>query len=74
MTCYADDNYLVLADGSRHGPFSSHWAACAAMIRRTQPGFVSMGGDRLDDLEREAAIPPDPVDPQSSVLAERNRP
>jgi hypothetical protein len=47
-----------LPDGSTVtiAQFSGHWAACAAMIRLTQPGFVSLGGDRADDLAIEAAM------------------
>lgn len=50
----ADDMYLVLDDGRRIGPFSSHWAAVAALIRRSDPDFVSLGGDRPEDLRIEA--------------------
>jgi hypothetical protein len=50
---YADENFLVLDDGQRIGPFSSHWAACAAMIRRHDPGFTSTGGDKPEDLHIE---------------------
>ena len=53
---YADGNYLVIPDQSKRvGPFSSHWAACAAMIRMSDPTFVSAGGDRPDDLAIEHA-------------------
>lgn len=52
---HANDKFLVLDDGSRIGPFSSHWAACAAMIRRSQPSFKSLNGDRADDLAIEHA-------------------
>lgn len=51
---YADDNYLVFEPGGRYGPFSSHWAACAAMIRVKDPAFRSTGGDRASDLAIEA--------------------
>jgi len=54
---YADGRYLVLPDGSRLGPFSSHWAACAAMVRRSDPTFVSLGGDMPSDLAIEAGRP-----------------
>jgi hypothetical protein len=59
MSNHADGNTLVLADGRRVGPFSSHWAACAAMIRMSDPNFKSTGGDRADDLaiEREHLQP-----------------
>ena len=58
MSRHADGQYLVLEDGRRVGPFSSHWAACAAMIRMSDPTFVSTGGDRQEDLaiERCAAL------------------
>jgi hypothetical protein len=36
--------------------FSSHWAACAAMIRLRQPDFVSLGGDKPEDLAEEARL------------------
>jgi hypothetical protein len=52
---YADDVFLVLYDGRRVGPFSSHWAACAAMIRRADPTFQSTGGDKESDLAIERA-------------------
>jgi len=52
----ADGNFLVLDDGRRVGPFSSHWAACAAMIRQSNPAFRSMGGDRADDLALETTM------------------
>ena len=45
-----DDNGTVL------GTFSSHWAACAAMIRFYDPLFVSTGGDKPEDLEIERHI------------------
>jgi hypothetical protein len=58
--CCVYDRAIVqwLPDGSTVtiAQFSGHWAACAAMIRLTQPGFVSLGGDRADDLAIEAAM------------------
>jgi hypothetical protein len=51
----ASDRHLVLLDGRRIGPFSSHWAAVAALIRLGDPSFVSLGGDRPDDLAIEQA-------------------
>lgn len=48
--------YLVLIDGRQFGPFSSHWAACAAMIRLSDPGFVSLGGDAAADMAIERDI------------------
>ncbi len=56
MSRYADSNFLVLEDGRRIGPFSSHWAACAAMIRLSDPGFTSLGGDKPEDLAIEKTI------------------
>lgn len=50
---HADSLFLVLDDGTRIGPFSSHWAACAAMIRRSDPFFRSTGGDKPEDLRME---------------------
>ncbi len=39
------------------GTFSSHWAACAAMIRLSDPEFKSLrGGDRPEDLEVERRV------------------
>ncbi len=54
---YAEGQYLVLEDGRRIGPFSSHWAAVAAMIRRDEPGFHSLGGDKAADLAIERSAP-----------------
>lgn len=54
----ADGNFLVLEDGRRIGPFSTHWAACAAMVRLTNPKFVSLGGDKPEDLAIERAAFP----------------
>lgn len=51
---YAESNFIVDDDGRRWGPFSSHWAACAALIRRSNPTFRSLGGDRDEDLAIEA--------------------
>lgn len=42
--------------GTVLGKFSSHWAACAAMIRLTDRSFVSLGGDKAADLAEEAAM------------------
>lgn len=48
---YADDNRTHL------GTFSSHWAACAAMLRLGgNPEFRSMGGDKAEDLAEEVRI------------------
>ena len=53
---HADGHYLVLDDGRRIGPFSSHWAACAAMIRQRDLSFRSLGGGREDDLLMERTV------------------
>ena len=53
---YAFGNELHDGDGKVLGTFSSHWAACAAMIRLSDPEFRSLGGDKSDDLAIEAAI------------------
>ncbi len=55
-TNHVDDRTLVLADGRRFGPFSSHWAGCAAMVRLHDPKFRSIGGDKLEDLAIERSI------------------
>lgn len=52
---YVYDCMLILDDGTEIGPFSSHWAGCAAMIRRSDPTFRSTGGDRQEDLAIEVA-------------------
>lgn len=39
------------------GTFSSHWAACAALIRiSSAPEFESLGGDKRSDLDIEKSI------------------
>lgn len=50
---HVTDRTLIMDTGTAIGPFSSHWAAVAAMIRVDDPGFRSLGGDRPDDLELE---------------------
>lgn len=52
---HAEGNFLVIG-GEKHGPFSGHWAACAAMIRLSNPGFKSLGGDKESDLAIERGI------------------
>jgi hypothetical protein len=49
---YASDNTLYADDRSALGTFSSHWAACAAMIRLSDPTFVSImtSGEGLSAL------------------------
>jgi hypothetical protein len=53
---YALDRELRDGAGRFLGTFSSHWAACAAMIRLSDPGFRSMGGDKPEDLAVERQI------------------
>ncbi len=53
---YSSGDMLVLDDGSKWGPFTSHWAATAAMIRLSDPTFWSLGGDKAVDLAIEADI------------------
>lgn len=55
MSC-ALGNMLILDDGSEWGPFTSHWAATAALIRLDDPDFVSLGGDEAIDLQIERDI------------------
>jgi hypothetical protein len=52
------DGLFLMGDDRKPiaGPFSSHWAACAAMIRLSIPTFRSTGGDREGDLALERAI------------------
>lgn len=47
---------LLADDGALLGEFSSHWAACVAMIRVSDPDFQSLGGDRSKDLAEERKI------------------
>jgi hypothetical protein len=49
-------------DGTLLATFSSHWGACAAMIRQSNPSFRSLGGDLEEDLavERTIQIPVSP--------------
>lgn len=53
---HCDQTRLVDDDGNTLGEFSSHWAACAAMIRLSDPSFKSTGGDKEADLAIEAII------------------
>lgn len=53
---FAESRDVVLPDGTRIGEFSSHWAACAALIRLKQPDFESLGGDGAEDLALERRI------------------
>lgn len=52
----ADGFKLEDDSGNCLGVFSSHWAACAAMIRLSNPTFRSLGGDKQEDLDVEARI------------------
>jgi hypothetical protein len=47
---YAYCSSLYADDGTFLATFSSHWAACAAMIRRSDPSFRSLGGDKEEDI------------------------
>lgn len=49
-------NNLESDSGQVLGTFSSHWAACAAMIRISDPDFRSLGGDKPEDLAVEVTI------------------
>ena len=53
---HANGNILVSDEGEPLGVFSSHWAACAAMLRLGNPDFVSLGGDAVQDLAVESVI------------------
>lgn len=53
---YVYHKQLLENDGTVLGTFSSHWAACAAMIRLSKPDFKSMGGDKKEDLDVEAGM------------------
>jgi hypothetical protein len=55
---YVYDNELHDDDGKTLAVFSRHWAACAAMIRLSDPTFISgWDADRPEDLAIEAALP-----------------
>jgi hypothetical protein len=58
---YVYGTFLLNDDGSAVAQFSSHWAACAAMIRLSDPPFRSLGGDKESDLatERLMCVPPE---------------
>jgi hypothetical protein len=53
---HSSGNMLVMGDGSKWGPFTSHWAATAALIRLGDPTFKSLGGDKAVDLAIERDI------------------
>ena len=53
---FVSGNILYGKDGKELGSFSSHWAACAAMIRKTNPYFRSLTGDKKEDLVTEERI------------------
>jgi hypothetical protein len=50
---HAYDNELRDDEGQTIAFFSSHWAAVAAMLRASNPSFVSLGGDKQSDLDIE---------------------
>jgi hypothetical protein len=50
------DNQLCADDGTVLATFKSHWQAVAAMIRLSNPDFVSLGGDTPEALAIEAGI------------------
>ena len=47
---------VLYVEGKAVGEFSSHWAACTAMLRLSNPDFESLGGDKPEDLEVERQI------------------
>lgn len=53
---YAHSNELRADDGAVLATFKTHWQAVAAMIRLSDPGFVSLGGDDPDALAIEAEM------------------
>lgn len=55
MAC-ALGHMLILDDGTEWGPFTSHWAATAALLRLDDPEFVSLAGDKAIDLQIERDI------------------
>lgn len=50
----SDGSSLVSPSKIDLGTYSSHWAACAAMIRLHNSRFRSLGEDRPEDLALEA--------------------
>lgn len=69
---YVSDRVLITDDGREVGPFSSHWAACAAIIRLTDKSFESLGGDLDDDLELERPPVEEYPDPRAYPLADNH--
>jgi hypothetical protein len=53
---YVFDKSLCDDDGAVLCTFKSHWQACAAMIRLSDPDFKSLGGDPPDARVLEAEI------------------
>lgn len=53
---YAYCNELRADDGTVLATFKTHWQAVAAMIRLSNPAFVSTGGDAPDALAIEAEM------------------
>lgn len=70
----ANGNILIGDDGQPLGTFSSHWAACAAMLRMSDPTFASLGGDSAEDLAEEALMAArQPLAPSQSGTTRRQR-
>jgi len=53
---YAHGNELKSDKGETLATFKSHWQAVAAMLRLSNPAFVSLGGDCAEALEIEKTI------------------
>jgi hypothetical protein len=53
---YAHGTNLCDDDGRTLAQFATHWEACAALIRLSDPAFRSLGGDRPEALEIERGI------------------
>lgn len=64
MDVYVFDKQLIEHETDRVlGTFSSHWAACEAMLRLNVLSFRSLGGDKREDLAVESSMPTaDPID------------
>ena len=53
---YAYCKELRADDGTVLATFKTHWQAVAAMIRLSDPNFVSLGGDHPEALAIEAEM------------------
>lgn len=53
---YAYCNELRADDGTVLATFKTHWQAVAALLRLSDPGFISLGGDDPDALAIEAEM------------------